>query len=82
MAFEGLIGNAIISIMFIPLSHITCGDIIEINKENVKEEVKKKVLHCDSYSSRLKAIEDILESILFVLRNKQYLLLVFLKNVY
>ena len=75
VAFEGLIGNAIISIMFIPLSHIACGDIIEINKENVKEEVKKKVLHCNSYSSGLKAIEDILESILFVLRNKQYLLL-------
>ena len=74
VAFEGLIGNAILSLMFIPLSHITCKDTTKIDGKTIKN----KVLHCNSYSSKLSAIEDILESILFVLRNKQYLLLLFL----
>ena len=63
VAFEGLIGNAIISLLFIPLSHIECGD-----------KKTTSFLHCNPYSNPQRAIEDILESILFVLRNKQYII--------
>ena len=63
VAFEGLIGNSIITMMFIPLSHISCG-----NKKTTT------LLHCNPYSNNERVIEDILESVLFVIRNKQYII--------
>ena len=62
VAIEGFFGNLFLSIAFIFLSKMKCGD-----------ETTKTYLHCNPYSNNSHVIEDILSSFQFVLRHKQFL---------
>ena len=62
IGIEGFFGNLFLSIAFIFLSKMKCGD-----------ETTKTYLHCNPYSNNSHVIEDILSSFQFVLRHKQFL---------
>ena len=63
LAIEGIFGNLFLSIAFIFLSKIKCGD----------EKKTTNYLHCNPFANDNHAIEDILSSFQFIMRHPQFL---------